>query len=498
MNYIPQETYAAVDLGSNSFHMLVTNYSEGQLQVVDNLKEMVKLASGLDHKNRLTEESMDVALECLQRFGQWIREIPRTNVRAVGTNTLRKATNREDFLKKASDALGLQIEVITGQEEARLIYQGVSHNSYNIKDKRLVVDIGGGSTEVIIGRGFDVMLMESLYIGCANICHRFFTDDEVNSKMMKKAILYARQELEAIENIYKNKGWDIAIGSSGTIQTVNAICKAKGWVDTGISIESLGKLKDLLLEIGKPSKFDFPDLSSARRPVFIGGVAILCAIFESLKIDHMQVSDGALREGLIHDLIGRDHDKDVRDTTMTTMMQRYTVDGEQAIRVSDTAGVLLDETKKTWDLKNKSDRKLLLWAASIHEIGISIAHAQHHYHGAYLLSHSDMPGFTRKEQQELSMLVRAHRRKFPVNEVKKQDALENQRIRYLCILLRLAVLLNRSRLYTSLPSIKTVAAESSLSIGFPKHWLEEHPLTQVDLETEAELLKNIGFTLTYS
>jgi exopolyphosphatase/guanosine-5'-triphosphate,3'-diphosphate pyrophosphatase len=498
MNNIPQETYAAVDLGSNSFHMIVANYAEDQLHVVDRLKEMVRLASGLDHKNELTEDSMQVAMDCLERFGQRIREIPRSNVRAVGTNTLRKAKNADEFLSNASTALGHPIEVISGLEEARLIYQGISHNSYNITDNRLVVDIGGGSTELIIGHGFDPLQMESLYIGCAKICNRFFDDGIINKKRMKKAILFARQELEVIENTYKKYGWNIAIGSSGTIQAVNAICKAQGWVDTGISQKSLERLKNLLIELGKTSKFDFPELTAARRSVFVGGVAILCAIFEALEIEHMQISDGALREGLIHDLIGRVQDDDIRDITISAMMQRYTVDSEQAFRVRDTAEVLLNKVYKDWSIELETDGRLLLWAALIHEVGISIAHAQYHHHGAYLLSHSDMPGFTRKEQYYLSMLLRAHRRKYPVEEVMQRNQADTKRIHRLSFLLRLAVLLNRSRVYSALPDIKINARKSCLELKFPKGWLDEHPLTNLDLETENELLKNTEFIIQYS
>lgn len=498
MNYIPDESFAAVDLGSNSFHMIVANYSEDRLQVIDRLKEMVRLASGLDNNNCLTDESMERAINCLERLGQRIKEIPRVNVRAVGTNTLRKARNGEEFLARAHTALGHPIEIISGREEARLIFLGIGHTTYNEEEKRLAIDIGGGSTEVIIGRCFQPYYMESLYMGCVNISQRFFHDGEVTGKRMKKAILFARQELETVQATYKKAGWDSAIGSSGTIHTINDIIKAQGWSDANISKSALWDLKDALITLGNTDKFQYPELSDGRRPVFIGGVAILCAVFEALEIKSMQVSDGALREGLLHDLIGRIHHEDIRDKTIDEFMQGYKVDIDQSERVTQTVEILFDAVQKKWQLNVNTDLKLLRWAARMHEVGMSIAHAQHHYHSAYLLSNSDMPGFSHQEQLDLSMLVRAHRRKFPAEEIRKFKEKETTRIRRLCVLLRIAVLLNRSRSYTSLPNITVNAGENDLELIFPKNWLDSYPLTQADITTEAELLQVIDFELRYA
>ena len=498
MSYIPNETYAALDLGSNSFHMIVANYSDDRLQVIDKLKEMVRLASGLDAGNNLTDEAAARGIQCLERFGQRIREIPRRNVRAVGTNTLRKARNGPAFLRAARQALGHGIEIISGLEEARLVYLGVAHFMYNDTDKRLVVDIGGGSTEVIIGKGYQPLDMESLYIGCASITQRFFEDGQITAKKMRKAILAARQELETVESRFKKTGWSNAIGTSGTNLCIRDIIRSQSWSDSGITAAGLERLKAALIDAGDINKVNFEALSEQRRPVFAGGVAILCAVFEALHIERMEISEGALREGLLHDLLGRLHDRDIRNKTVADLEQRYAVDREQASRVEGSVCELFNKTREAWSLSRDTDLKLLSWSARLHELGIAIAHAQHHKHGAYLISNSDMPGFSNQEQQKLALLVRTHRRKFPPPEELAsvpQEELSN--LTRLCVLLRLAVLLNRSRSSNDPPKIRVSGDENSLSLKFPKDWLSERPLTLADLETEAEFLRAVKFTLTF-
>lgn len=498
MSYIPNETYAAVDLGSNSFHMIVANYSDDRLQVIDKLKEMVRLASGLDARNNLTDEAAAKAIQCLERFGQRIREIPRSNVRAVGTNTLRKARNGAAFLRTARQALGHGIEIISGLEEARLVHLGVAHFMYNETDKRLVVDIGGGSTELIIGKGFQPLDMESLYMGCVSITQQFFEDGQISAKKMRKAILCARQELEIVETRFKKTGWTTAIGTSGTNLCIHDIVRGQSWSDGGITAVGLERLKAALIDAGAVNKVNFEGLPEQRRPVFAGGVAILCAVFEALQIERMAVSEGALREGLLYDLLGRLQDQDVRDKTIADMELRYTVDKEQAKRVEDSACQLFNRTRESWSLSRDADLKLLIWSARLHELGMTVAHAQHHKHGAYLISFADMPGFSNQEQQKLAMLVRCHRRKLPAPE--EMAAIPQEElpgVMRLCILLRLAVLLNRSRSSNDLPRLRISAGDDSLAVKFPKNWLADHPLTLTDLETEVAFLQAVKFTLTF-
>mgnify|MGYP000926724897 CR=1 FL=1 len=491
------ESYAAIDLGSNSFHMIVANLIDGQLQVIDRMKEMVRLAAGLNDRQELSKESMQQALECLQRFGQRIRQVPHLNVRAVGTNTLRQARNGAEFLTKAHAALGHPIEIIAGREEARLIYSGVAHSLYDETHKRLVIDIGGGSTELIIGRGFDTFYTESLYMGCVNVGQRFFADGKIKAKRMRKAILFAMQELESLESAYKKMGWDYALGSSGTIISIGEVLRAQGWCNTGITATGLAHLMESLIAIGDSAAIDFTGLSDRRKPVFASGVAILAGVFEALKLDKMDISEGALREGLLYDLIGRVHDEDIRDKTVLAVAQRYGVDMEQAQRIKETAENFFIQVSDDWKLDKKADLKLLSWGALIHEIGLSVAHNQYHRHGAYLTANSDLAGFSHQEQMKLAMLVRSHRRKFPQEEFEPIPPAMRVALVRLCILLRLAVVLHRSRSNVSLPDIHINVNDNNVILHFPPGWLDQHPLTLVDLSTEQVFLQIADFKLVF-
>ena len=355
----PVETYAAVDLGSNSFHMIVADYTNERVQIIDRIKKMVRLASGLDDKDYLTDESMQRALECLQEFGQRIREIPQINIRAVGTNTLCKANNGKKFISIAQEALGHPIEIIAGREEARLIYLGVAHTVYDDSNKRLVIDIGGGSTELIIGKGFDIYNMESFYVGCVNMTRRFFGSGSITKKNMQKAIIAVRQELGPIKALFKSVGWNKIIGASGTILAIQDIICLKGWSNNDISHDALLRLNQEIIDIGDINKIELDGLSDNRKPVFVGGVAVLCGIFETFDIEHLEISDGALREGLIYDQIGRLHDQDIRDITIQEFARRYNLDTEQAERVKNTAMRLFDQVSKSWKLDEQNDLKFI-------------------------------------------------------------------------------------------------------------------------------------------
>lgn len=487
--------YAAVDLGSNSFHMIVAKDVDDQIQVIDRIKDTVRLAGGLDEHDILSDEAMECAFKALEKFGQRINEIPQENVHAVGTNTLRQANNRNIFLNKARRALGHPIEIISGIEEARLIYLGVAHSAYHDKENRLVVDIGGGSTEIIIGKGFEPLLSESLYMGSVSVSKRYFNSGEITAKKMRKAILSCRQELETIEAIYRKKGWEVAFGSSGTILTINKIAKEKAWCEAGITKDSLDKLIDAMINAGSKNKLKFESLPDNQKPVIPGGVAVLSAVFEALNLESISISDGALREGLLHDLIGRVQNKDVRDGTVDNFMSRYSVDMEHAKQIEKTARICFDQVQPDWQFDKKQDLKLIKWAISLHEIGIAIAHSQYHKHGAYLLNNADMPGFSRQTQAELAILVLSHRRKFPLTEIQSLSEENIPRILRLCIIVRLSILLHRSRSSDALPEFKLKAGETDLKIIFPENWLNDHPLTEVDLETEAGYVSSTGIKL---
>lgn len=488
---------AAVDLGSNSFHLVVAREQGADLQVLDRLREPVRIAAGLDGEKRLAPDVQDRALACLERFGQRLAGIPRRRVRVVGTNTLRKLRKSPEFIKAAEKALGHRIEVIAGLEEARLVYAGVTHG-FTGPARRLVVDIGGGSTELIIGKGAETRLLESVALGCVTHTQRFFADGEITEKRMRKARIAARVELEFLEDRYRKAGWDVAIGSSGTVRGAWRVMRGNGWAEDEITEAGIEKTVELLIKTGHADKIDYPDLREDRRAVFAGGVAVLAGIFDSLKVERMLTSENALREGVLYDLLNRLTDVDIRGDTIGALAQRFGVDGPHAADVEATALKLLDGVlDEDWKLDRKESRQLLSWAARLHECGLAVAHAGYHKHSEYLVRHADLPGFSQTDQRLLAVLVRLHRGKFSLaaTEDLPEDWVEP--IQRLAVLLRIAVLLHRSRVERARPRMELKAGKRSLDLAFPKGWLEEHPLTAADLELEADYLKSVDFKLKF-
>ncbi len=489
---------AAVDLGSNSFHMIVGRLQNNQLQLIDRLREPVRLAEGLTKQHTLEPQAAARALDCLQRFGQRVSDLPGDCVRAVGTNTLRRAHASGGFIAQAEQALGHRIEVISGIEEARLVYLGVAHSLADPGGRQLVVDIGGGSTEVIIGEGYQPIKLESLYMGCVSMSQRFFADGKIGKAAMKDAILAARLELQASKQAFRRTGWTMATGSSGTIRTVRDLVLEAGWSDDGITPEALKKLRSALVECGDAAKIGFAAVSDDRKPVFAGGVAILSAVFHALKIERMLHSSGALREGLLYDLLGRLQHQDMREATVQSLSQRYHTDIEQALRVEETALGLAEQLMTDWQLPEPATTKWLHWAALSHEIGLLIAHSQYHKHGAYLVKYSDLPGFSLRDQLFLSVLLRCHRRKFrPAMVEALPEDLRPYAVR-LCIILRLSVLLHRSRSEKPVADIVATGSEKSLQLKFPEEWLTEHPLSRADLKSERKQLASFDIDLAFS
>lgn len=486
---------AAVDLGSNSFHMKVARVVDDQLAVIDRMRESVRLAAGLNENNALDDNACKRALDVLEQFGERLRDVPSANVRAVGTNTLRRARRCAKFLAESEAALGHPIEIISGREEARLIYLGVAHSVALGGGKNLVVDIGGGSTELIIGRQFEPIRTESLYMGCVGTSREYFADGTIDARRMHRAVLAARQELEYIEDSYRRIGWGTAIGSSGTIRNAWQIIQNEGWSRKAITAKSLGKLRDALIETGSADKLKLRGLQPARAPVFAGGVAILVAVFDALQVKRMTCADGALREGLLYDLIGRLDYKDVRGETIDDLCRRYRVDQEQARRVAETARFLLERVADAWELGDERYAQLLQWAGRLHEIGLDIAHSQYHKHGAYILQNADLPGFSQQEQAEIAALVRVHRRKFATQVFDDLPRGRRARLYLLAVLLRFAVALHRGRYDINLDGMRVQSSPDSLSLAFPDGWLGAHPLTEADLARESALLKTAGMTL---
>ena len=486
---------AAVDLGSNSFRMVIARVVSGEVRPLDRLREGVRLAECLDQRRRLTAEGKNRALRCLRKFGQRLRDFPQGSVRAVGTNTLRKARNTGDFLDQAEDALGHRIEVISGQEEARLIFLGASHSLAGGPARRLVVDIGGGSTECIAGEAFEPIRAESMYMGCVGYTLKYFPDGKITGKRMRNALTAAQLEMRPIQADLRRLGWESCAGASGTVSAVAEILRLSGWSDQGVTPDGLARLRQAILDADHVDRLELKGLKSDRAKVLPGGVAILSAVFESLGIERMVVSSGALREGVLYDLLGRIRHEDARDRTIQRFVEQYHVDLPQARRVEATALRLLDQVADSWHLDAESSRAFLTWGASLHEIGLSIAHGGFHKHGAYLIDHSDMPGFSVQDQKLLSLLVRGVRRKFPRALFAELPPATARTALRLCVLLRLACLLNRDRSLRTLPELSLCAGRRKLKLAFRAGWLEHHPLTAADLQQERTFLKTAGIKL---
>ena len=492
------ETVAAVDLGSNSFHMLVAREDGGQLQIVDRLRDAVRLAAGLDAERHLSAEAQGRALACLTRFGQRLRGLPGARVRVVGTNTLRRMKQGAEFIAAAERALGHDIEIISGVEEARLVYSGVTHGMGRASPRRLVVDIGGGSTELIIGSRDEPKLMESVALGCVVHTQKYFADGEITRAKFRQARLAARVELEFLERRYREAGWDVAIGASGTIRGAWRVMMGQGWTDELITREALEKTVNLVVQTGRIERIAFEGLREDRRPVFVGGLAVLAGVFDALEIREMQTSEHALREGLVYDLLGRLGNRDVRAEAVAATARRYGADATHAGAVERTALKALTQVAASWALPRTLSATLLGWAAQLHEIGLVIAHDNHHKHGEYILANGDLRGFSLTDQRLLAALVRLHRGKFTPGAWVELPGEWQEPIQRLALLLRLAVLLHRSRAPGIRLPFTLTAARRGLDVQFPEGWLLKHPLTEADLAQEAEYLAAAGWRLRYT
>jgi exopolyphosphatase/guanosine-5'-triphosphate,3'-diphosphate pyrophosphatase len=489
---------AALDLGSNSFHMIVARIEGDHFHVVDRLREPVRLAAGLDDEGLLTPEVQVAALDAIARFGQRLRGMLSSNIKAVGTNALRQARNSERFLARARDALGHPIDIISGMEEARLIHCGVVSDMPHADKRHLVIDIGGGSTELIVGEASQAVSTTSLVMGCVNVTQRFFADGQLRAKSFTRAVLQAELELEPVKHTLLRLGWQQVFGASGTIRSIERTAVACGWSAQGITPTALEKLREAVLAAGSVQKLDLPGLAKDRVPVFAGGLAVLTALFESLHIDQMAVSDRALREGLLYDLMGRIHHEDVRESSVRLRMSRYGVDVGQAERVKKSALTLWDQVRALWDIAAEPYGQALAWAAQLHEVGLAVAHDDYHRHGAYIAEFSDLPGFTRQEQLLVAVLIRNHRRKFvPTTfEVLAED--QREQARKLAVILRLAVLFHRSRSADVDPPLKLAVDKKTVRLTLPEGWLTDHPLTQTDLEREQDYLKAAKIKLDFN
>jgi exopolyphosphatase/guanosine-5'-triphosphate,3'-diphosphate pyrophosphatase len=488
-----EPVFAAIDIGSNSFHLIVARLEHGEIRPLHVLAEKVQLGKGLKN-HQLTDEAIQRGLACIERFQQLLASVKPDKIRAVGTNALRQAHNRHIFTDPAEAILGVPVDVIYGREEARLIYLGVAHTLADDERSRLVVDIGGGSTEFILGTQFEPKRLESLQLGCVSYSEQFFPDGKIDKKRFKRAYEQACIEVSHIRRHFKRRNWTEAVGSSGTLQAVELLIAAAQWRGDGIDRKSLKKLKKALLQFESVEEIDLEGLNERRRGVITAGVAITLAIFDVLQVDIMRTSSGALREGAIYDLIGRRSHEDVRERTVQAMIQRYGAD----MTNSDTVGVyarhLCEQTAGPWNL-DEDDVDLLSWSARLHEIGIAISQKHYNRHSAYLIENSDMPGFSQGDQIFISRLLRGHRGKLPSYLLDDIPRGKQQKLARMLVLLRLAVTLKHADAPSARPGFSAQAKGDRLKVSFSDRWRESHPLTIWEVAESLSVFEKLGIAV---
>lgn len=487
---------AALDIGSNSFHLVIARIVADSVQILHRVKQKVRLADGLDNDDMLSEIAIERGLKALQECKESMLGFEADTVRIVATYTLRKAINSGDFISAARKILPYPVEVISGVEEARLIYQGVAHTSA-AGGKRLIVDIGGGSTEFIIGKDFDPSLMRSLSMGCVNFTKKFFPSGELKEKYFQKAITAAHQELEIISDKYRHLGWDVCIGTSGTIKTIANLC-GEIQSKTGRSEISLADLKNLIKQCchaGKIENLKFASLSPDRVPVFPAGLAVLTAVFESLDISTMQYSETALREGVLYEMEERLQHHDIRKRTAESIVTRYDVDTAQARRVLHTTSSIYSQISKEWKIDDPELQSILGWAALLHEVGLQINSRGVQRHSSYIIRNAELPGFNQEQQLLLATLVGVHRKKIILEELPIFEQFPQSAVYKLICILRIAVLLNIKRQDNIIPSVKAKVKTGNLSLTFADKWLQDKSLMMADLMSEGIRLRELNLSL---
>jgi len=480
----PQE-FAAIDLGSNSFHMVIARVVDGAMQVLGRLKQRVHLADGLDAQHNLSEEAMERGLACLALFAERLQGFSPSNVTIVGTHTLREAVNAETFLQRAAEVIPYPIEVISGHEEARLIFMGVEHTQPE-KGRKLVIDIGGGSTELVIGEDFEPQLVESRRMGCVSFAQLYFPKGEISRENFRRARLAAAQKLETLAWQYRLHGWQYALGASGTIKAACEVLQAMDEKEKLITPERLDKLYDEVMKHKSFAALSLPGLSEERKGVFVPGLAILCGVFDALAIRELRLSDGALREGVLYEMEGRFRHQDIRSRTAQSLANHYAIDSDQARRVLETTEQLyLQWREQNPKLANPQLAALLKWAAMLHEVGLTINHSALQRHSAYILQNTNLPGFNQDQQMLLAALVRFHRKAVKLDELPRVTLFKKKQFVPLIFLLRLGTLLNNQRQATTRPDSLTLKCDDGhWTLVFPAGYFSQNNLVQLDLERE--------------
>lgn len=488
---------AAIDLGSNSFHMTLAELTEHGLRDYHREKRKVRLASGLNDEGILDEEAQQRALETLKTYADILADFKPDQVRVVGTYTFRAAKNISELIKAAKKVLPYQIEVLSGAEEARLIYQGVSHAQHLDQDT-LVIDIGGGSTEVIVGRNFDTKLLHSCNVGCVSVTTKFFSDGEITEKKFRRAIMDAEQQLAYTVNGARSLNWQMAIGSSGTIKALSACAEALGLSNGVLTLEVLNQIKNRLVDAKTIEKIKLKGLAEDRVPVICGGLSVLIAAFEMLDISAMNYSDAALREGLLFEVQERLKHNDVRDHTVGMMAKRFGGDIEQSFRVESDALAMYDKADVVWEFSDREYRRLLRWSSQLFEIGYHINRAGSHRHAHYIITNANMAGFNREQQSLLAYILLSYRKSLKTNLLPQLNTFNERKVYRLILILRISILLNQFRQSTDQQDYQIGFTSDGMKLTFLPSWRDQQALFESGLEQEKINFAKVGIELDYS
>lgn len=488
-----QPLYAVIDLGSNSFHMLITRLVADSVQVVDKVKRKVRLAAGLDSENVLDTKSMARGWECLNLFAERLENIPPENIKIVATATLRLAKNSAQFIKVAETILGHKIHLISGEEEAHNIYLGVAHTTSSA-DRRLVIDIGGASTELIVGSGFSAKKVCSLNMGCVTFHSAFFNEGDLTEETFSQAIAEAQRMLQTEAQAYKDIGWDVALGVSGTLQAVGEVLTAQGKIQK-ITLDNLIEIKHQIISCKHLNKLNIIGLENERKPVFASGIAILIGIFLTLEVDEIQLAGGAIREGLLYEILPDMRNVNIRQRTIDALIKRFSIDVPHATLVANLSSMLFEQVVDSWSL-NEDLYDMLRAASDLHEIGLLLEFKGNKKHAQYIISQTDLPGFSASQRSLLVALIGNYKTDINHQIIHDQYHCEHEKSICLMALLRVAVILSKHRKDSVTPKVLTHAHGKHFSLEIPEYWLAKHPLIAAELQQEIEFCKELSIDLT--
>lgn len=485
-----KDYYAAIDLGSNSFHMLVVRVVAGSLQVVSKIRRKVRLAGGLQADGTLDAAARERALDCLAIFADRVRDIAPENITAVGTATLRKLKPEDPFLEQVRSTLGHPLRIISGDEEAATIFQGIAHTT-SVQGATLVIDIGGASTEIVVGEGFEARYLQSLDMGCVTLIGAFFDDGRITPENTDAAITHVMQLIEPHAAAYKRHGWDAALGASGTFKSLQEMALARG-LPLRFTLPWLEQLLNECLQYGRIDALELHGLRPPRRPVFISGLCILIGAFRALKLTTIEATEGALREGLIYGMLHELQHADVQLRTLMSLVESYHLDYDQIARVEKLAQQYLEACPTQWlDIQGEDAVRLVRAASYLHEIGLTLNYKHASSHGRYVLAHSNLPGFSVREREFLLELLGG------VAGIIDDDAEPDELPDYpplarLTRVMRLAVMGCQRRRDDMIANGVLTTDDEHLTLHFPRGFLQANPYLRSLYEKEALWQQRFG------